>query len=99
MGAQPPVRCALMWHIGRTSQTISILANLVGNGVARRLVESLPGFNQALQINVKRCQELTLEALEMQRICSAALLAILAIAYAVFSCDRIRGRFDSRSVN
>ena len=65
-------------------------AQLSGDGVARRLVESLPAINHALQINVKLCQKLTPEALKMQRICSAAQLVVFAIAYAVFRCVKSR---------
>jgi hypothetical protein len=39
-----------------------------------------PGFNDKLQITVKRSQKVTREAFSMQRICSAALLAVVAIA-------------------
>ncbi len=51
-------------------------------------VEQLPAVNHFLQICVKQCQELTLEAIKMQRPCSAALLAVFAIAYAVFVLRR-----------
>jgi hypothetical protein len=72
---------------------------LGSDGVARRLIDSLPATNQALQINFKRRQELTPEALTMQRVCSAALLAVFAIAYAVFSCVKNCLRFDSRRLH
>jgi len=49
-------------------------------GLSRRPRQRVPLPNDQLQLRVKRCQELTLEALKVQRICSAALFAILAIA-------------------
>ena len=64
-----------------------------------RMVNPLPSYDQPLQISVKRCQELTLEALKMQRICSAALLAVFAIADAFSSCLEIVRRFDSRRLH
>jgi hypothetical protein len=49
--------------------------------------------------SVKRFQEATFEALKVQRVCSAALLAIFAISYTVFGCVRIGPRFDSRRLH
>ena len=66
------------------------LAALSSDDVAYRRIKPVPAINHTLQILVKRCQEVTREALKMQRQCSAALLAVFAIAYTVFSCGENR---------
>src|ERR1051326_5373849 len=73
-----------------------LLGHLVSDGVAGRCVEMLPPINQTLQISVKRCQEVTLEALKMQRPCSVASLAVFAIPYNRITCGEMWRRFDSR---
>jgi hypothetical protein len=81
--------CAEVRHTRATTRRQRHLVDLGSDSVARRLVESLPAINQALQFNVKRCQEVTLDALKMQRICRAALLPVVAIAYVFSVASRI----------
>jgi hypothetical protein len=59
----------------------------------------IPEVEEPLKICVKRRQDVTLDALRMQRICSAAPLAVFAIAEAVGGYADIRAGFDSRRLH
>jgi hypothetical protein len=57
--------------------------------------QPVPCSDDALQIDAKGCQDRTIEAPVLQRICSAALRAIGANTIAVSGCVGIEVGFDS----
>ena len=83
----------------RGLEELALVADQSGNRIPDRRWYRIPATDDTLQIGVKRRQQVPPEALYMQRICSAALLTVFAIANGVKSCVKIVGRFDSRRLH
>lgn len=61
--------------------------------------QAAPSLHDALQVRVQRRQQMPLQAIQVQRPCSAAFLAFLASAKAVVRCVEIGLKFDSRRLH